>query len=63
MLTNDRFLAKDQTTGTQKGFYQWNGSGVAATRTLDADLLLPSTNGIATVVQDDLDNTYQRIDS
>ena len=34
-----------------------------STRTLDADLLLPSTDGIATVVQDDFDNTYQRIDS
>lgn len=33
----DRFLAKDQTTPSQKGIYIFNGSGSAATRATDAD--------------------------
>lgn len=37
MSANDRFLAKDQTTGAQKGIYIWNGAAVAATRATDAD--------------------------
>ena len=37
MAVNDRFLAKDQTTGAEKGIYIWNGAAVAATRSLDAD--------------------------
>jgi hypothetical protein len=37
MAVNDRFLAKDQTTGLEKGLYVWNGAAVAATRSLDAD--------------------------
>jgi hypothetical protein len=32
-----RFLAKDQTTGAEKGIYIWNGAAVPATRSLDAD--------------------------
>jgi hypothetical protein len=35
MATNDRFLAKNQTTGSENGIYIWNGSGSAATRSLD----------------------------
>jgi hypothetical protein len=37
MAVNDRFLAKDQATGAQKGIYVWNGAAVAATRADDAD--------------------------
>lgn len=37
MAANDRFLAKDQTTGSQNGIYVWNGAAVAATRATDAD--------------------------
>jgi hypothetical protein len=37
MAANDRFLAKDQTTGAEKGIYVWNGAAVAATRAIDAD--------------------------
>lgn len=33
----DRFLAKDQTTGSQNGIYVWNGAAAAATRATDAD--------------------------
>jgi hypothetical protein len=33
----DRFLAANQTTGTQNGLYRYTGSGSAAVRTSDAD--------------------------
>jgi hypothetical protein len=33
----ERFLAKDQSTPSQNGIYDYNGSGVAATRSTDAD--------------------------
>lgn len=35
MATNDRFLAKDQSTASQNGIYIWNGAAVAATRAPD----------------------------
>lgn len=35
MTAGKRFLAKDQTTGSQNGIYIWNGAAVAATRALD----------------------------
>lgn len=35
MAANDRFLAKDQTTGSQNGIYVWNGGGAPATRAAD----------------------------
>jgi hypothetical protein len=47
MATNDRFLAKDQTTGSQNGIYVWNGAAVAATRALDADSSAEVTSGMA----------------
>lgn len=34
--SGDRFLAKDQSTGSQNGIYVWNGAASAATRALDA---------------------------
>lgn len=37
MATNDRFLAANQTTGSQNGIYVYNGSAAAATRATDAD--------------------------
>jgi len=37
MNVNDRFLAKDQTTGSENGIYIWNGSAVSATRSADAN--------------------------
>ena len=36
MSTGDRFLAKDQSTGSQNGIYIWNGASSTATRALDA---------------------------
>jgi hypothetical protein len=35
MATNDRFMAKNQTTGSENGIYVWNGSATPATRSLD----------------------------
>lgn len=37
MVTNDRFLAKDQSTQSQNGIYIWLGAATPATRALDAD--------------------------
>jgi len=37
MVAGYRFLAKDQTTNTQNGFYTWTGAATAASRTLDAN--------------------------
>lgn len=36
MTAGDRFLADQQTTGTQDGIYVWNGAAVPATRASDA---------------------------
>lgn len=37
LSNGDRLLLKDQSTGSQNGIYQFNGSGSALTRTADAD--------------------------
>jgi len=37
MATNDRFLAKNQTTGSENGIYIFNGSATPATRSLDTN--------------------------
>lgn len=50
MAAGDRFLAKDQSTGSQNGIYVWNGSAVPATRALDADSDAEVTSGMAVTV-------------
>lgn len=37
MSSGEAFLAKDQTTGAEKGIYTWNGAATPATRRIDAD--------------------------
>lgn len=37
MNAGDRFLAKNQSTGSQNGVYVWNGASTAATRASDAN--------------------------
>jgi hypothetical protein len=37
LTSGDRLLVKDQSTGSENGIYQFNGSGSALTRTSDAD--------------------------
>lgn len=61
MAVNDRFLAKDQTTGSQKGIYTYTGSGTAATRTEDADTgteLRPGTTVFVTEGTVNADKQY-----
>lgn len=50
MATNDRFLAKDQSTGSQNGIYVWNGAASAATRATDADASAEVSSGMAVPV-------------
>lgn len=52
MAVNDRFLAKDQTTGSENGLYVWNGAAVAATRAVDANTNALVTAGMATSVSE-----------
>jgi len=49
MVANDRFLAKDQTTGSQNGIYIWNGAATPATRALDCDTAAELEQAVATV--------------
>lgn len=49
MAANDRFLAKDQTTGSQNGIYIYNGSAVAATRAPDMDTAAEVEQAVTTV--------------
>lgn len=50
MATNDRFLAKDQTTSAEKGIYVFNGSATPATRATDADTTGELAPGTAVTV-------------
>lgn len=52
MTTNDRFLAKDQSTGSQNGIYVWNGASSTATRATDADTSAKVTSGLALFVEE-----------
>lgn len=49
MVTNDRFLAKDQSTGSQNGIYIWNGAATPATRASDASTFNELEQAIVTV--------------
>lgn len=49
MATNDRFLAKDQSTASQNGIYIWNGAATPATRALDASTSPELEQAITTV--------------
>jgi hypothetical protein len=49
MVANDRFLAKDQTTGSQNGIYIWNGAATPATRSLDMNAAAEVEQAVTTV--------------
>ena len=49
MATSDRFLAKDQTTGSQNGIYIYNGSATPATRAADASTFAELEQAITSV--------------
>lgn len=50
MVAGNRFLAKNQTTGSENGIYIWNGAATAATRSLDANQDAEVTQGLSTDV-------------
>jgi len=50
MAAGDRFLAKNQSTGSENGIYIWNGAAVAATRATDFDSDAEVTQGASTDV-------------
>lgn len=49
MASNNRFLAKDQTSATENGVYIWNGSAVAATRAADMSASTEFTSAVVPV--------------
>jgi hypothetical protein len=49
MVANDRFLAKDQTTGSQNGIYIWNGAATPATRAVDMSTAAEVEQAVTTV--------------
>lgn len=49
MAVNDRFLAPNQTTGSQNGIYVFNGSAVPATRSLDMSTAAEVEQAVVTV--------------
>jgi hypothetical protein len=49
MATNDRFLAKDQSTASQNGIYIWNGAATPATRAPDASTFAEIEGAVTTV--------------
>lgn len=49
MVANDRFLAKDQTTGSQNGIYVWNGAATPATRAADMSVAAEVEQAVVTV--------------
>jgi hypothetical protein len=46
LANGERFLAKDQTTGSENGIYVFNGAASAATRATDADSSAEVTGGL-----------------
>lgn len=49
MATNDRFLAKDQSTASQNGIYIFNGASTAATRSPDMNVAVEVEQATTTV--------------
>lgn len=49
MAANDRFLAKDQSTGSQNGIYIWNGAATPATRAPDMSTAAEVEQAVMTV--------------
>lgn len=52
MVNGDRFLAKDQSTGSQVGIYVWSGAASAAARSTDADSAAELNTGAAVSVEE-----------
>lgn len=56
MASGDSFLAKNQSTGSQNGIYDWNGAASPATRRADADANAEVTSGLAVSVSEGTTN-------
>lgn len=56
MVAGNRFLDKDNVTGSLRGIYIWNGAAVAATRATDADGVGELTSGAIVSVEEGTDN-------
>jgi hypothetical protein len=56
MSAGNRFLAKNQSTGSENGIYVWNGAAAAATRAADADTSAEVTPGLFTFVEEGTTN-------
>jgi len=52
MVAGDRFLDKDNATGSARGIYIWNGAAVPATRATDADGVGELTSGAVVAVEE-----------
>ena len=52
MVSGDRVLLKNQSTGSQNGIYIWNGAAAAMTRATDADASTEVTPGLFTFVEE-----------
>ena len=59
MASGNRFLAKDQTTGSQNGVYVWNGASSAATRATDCDVNAEVTAGLTVFVSEGSTNASE----
>jgi hypothetical protein len=49
MASQDRILVRSQSTASENGIYVWNGSAVAATRSLDASTFAELEQAVTTV--------------
>jgi len=61
MAATNRVLLMGQTTGSENGWYVWNGAAVPMTRATDADISAEVTSGAATSVEEGTangDKTY-----
>lgn len=60
MVSGDRMLLKDQTTGSQNGIYIWNGAASTATRATDAAASTDFIHGFETFVREGTVNALSR---
>jgi hypothetical protein len=55
MVSGDRMLLTNQTTGSENGIYVWNGAASAATRAVDADVFGEVQDGTQVYVREGTD--------
>jgi hypothetical protein len=65
LVSGDRVLLKNQTTGSQNGIYVWTGAAAALTRSLDADTAADFTYGFLVYVREGTANatSYWKFDT